>query len=86
MKSGAQLVTFTFLRLGGQECPPPIWADTKKRPGGRFSKMQLEINPAYRPFFERRVPAVAPWRALNFGFDLQITYTVPLRFTTWQSA
>jgi hypothetical protein len=27
----------------------------------------------HRPFFERRVPAVAPWRALNFGFDLQMT-------------
>jgi hypothetical protein len=27
----------------------------------------------HRPFFERRVPGVAPWRALNFGFDLQIT-------------
>ncbi len=39
-----------------------------------------------RPFFESRVPGVAPWRALNFGFDLQITYTVPLRFTIWQSA
>ena len=28
---------------------------------------------SHRPFFERRVPGVAPWRALNFGFDLQIT-------------
>ena len=26
-----------------------------------------------------------PWRALNLGFDLQITYTRPRRFTTWQS-
>jgi hypothetical protein len=31
------------------------------------------VEPAYSPFFERRVPAVAPWRALNFGLDLQIT-------------
>lgn len=36
----------------------------------------------FTPFFERRVPLVAPWRALNFGFDLQMTYFVPLRFTT----
>lgn len=35
---------------------------------------------------ERRVPAVAPWRALNLGLLLQITYSVPLRFTIWQSA
>ncbi len=46
----------------------------------------LHPRNAYRPFFESRVPTVAPWRALNFGFDLQITYKVPLRFTTWQSA
>lgn len=38
------------------------------------------------PFLERRVPFVAPWRALNLGLDLQITYLVPLRLTTWQSA
>lgn len=40
----------------------------------------------FAPFFERRVPFVAPWRALNLGFVLQITYFVPLRLTTWQSA
>ncbi len=34
---------------------------------------RLAAGKNYRPFFERRVPAVAPWRALNFGFDLQIT-------------
>lgn len=32
------------------------------------------------------MPAVAPWRALNLGLLLQITYNVPLRFTIWQSA
>ena len=32
------------------------------------------------------MPAVAPWRALNLGLLLQITYSVPLRFTIWQSA
>lgn len=40
----------------------------------------------FTPFFESRVPLVIPWRALNFGFALQITYRVPLRRTTWLDA
>ena len=27
----------------------------------------------FTPFLERRVPTVAPWRALNLGLDLQMT-------------
>jgi len=39
----------------------------------------------FTPFFESRVPFVAPWRALNLGLVLQMTYLVPLRLTIWQS-
>ena len=52
---------------------PSILPGTKKAARRPLLKMMSEVNPNYRPFFERRVPAVAPWRALNFGFDLQIT-------------
>ena len=45
-----------------------------------------ESGSYFTPFLDRRVPLVIPWRDLNFGLDLQITYSVPLRRTTWQSA
>lgn len=45
---------------------PPTRGDGGLEIGGRFADY-------FTPFFERRVPGVAPWRALNFGFDLQIT-------------
>lgn len=64
------------------------WGKRKRQPG----EIQVGVvegggeSGVQRPFLESRVPTVAPWRALNFGFDLQMTYRVPLRFTTWQSA
>ena len=44
------------------------------RLGRLFGKIAAETAGNYfTPFLERRVPLVAPWRALNFGFVLQIT-------------
>ncbi len=45
-----------------------------KKATGKVAFFENKFQQAvYSPFFDRRVPAVAPWRALNFGFDLQIT-------------
>jgi len=62
-------------------CKPPI-------PGNQVARRPLRCGKKdyFTPLRDIRVPLVAPWRALNFGFDLQMTYTVPLRLTTWQSA
>jgi hypothetical protein len=68
--------------------PYSIYINTKRHLGEQdaFWKVSSIIKYYLTPFLLKRVPTVAPWRALNFGLDLQITYKVPLRFTTWQSA
>lgn len=45
----------------------------KGDPKVAFLKVMKWSGDYFTPFFERRVPLVAPWRALNFGFDLQMT-------------
>ena len=64
------------------------WSAKKDRHPAGGGLLEICAGPGnyLTPFLERRVPAVAPWRALNLGLLLQITYSVPLRFTIWQSA